>query len=235
MFFFHPVFLLFALPGLLLSLYASALTRSRFNRYEKVAASSGLTGAQAAYQMLRREGLNDVAIERGRGFLSDHYDPRTRVLRLSPRVHDGRSLSSIGVACHEAGHALQHARNYAPLALRSGLVPMATFTSHLSGPILMFGLFLSVVNPAFRALLLFGVFLLAVSVAFTLITLPVEWDASARAKKCMVADGIVAPHQQGDAARVLDAAFLTYLAAAVSAIGTLLYWLWQTGIIGGRR
>jgi len=232
---FDPLFLMMALPGLLLAMYASFLTKSRFQQYSRVAPSSGLTGAQAAYQMLRREGLNDVAIERVSGFLSDHYDPRKRVLRLSPDVHDGRSLSAVGVACHEAGHALQHARHYAPLALRSSMVPAATVTSNLSNIILMVGLFMSFAAPgAGRGMLLAGAALLTVSVLFTLVTLPVEWDASARAKKAMVSANIVGSAQADDAAKVLNAAFLTYLAAAVSAIMTLLYWLMRAGVFGSR-
>lgn len=232
---YSPTFLLMALPGFALAMYASFLTKSRFNRYAKVAPSSGLTGAQAAYQMLRREGLHDVAIERVNGFLSDHYDPRKRVLRLSPQVHDGRSLSAVGVACHEAGHALQHARKYAPLALRSSLVPTAAVTSNLSSWILMLGLFLSFTAPgAGRGILLAGAALLSVSVLFTLVTLPVEWDASARAKKAMVTANIVNSAQADDAAKVLNAAFLTYLASAVSAVTTLLYWLMRAGVFGSR-
>lgn len=231
---FDPVYFLFLAPALLLSLVAKTMTESRFRRYAKVAPSSGLTGAQAAYQLLRREGLTDVAVERVQGFLSDHYDPRDRVLRLSPQVHDGRSLSAVGVACHEAGHALQHATAYAPLAMRSALVPATNFTSRLSMPLLIFGLLLSGA-PAGRMMMIGGALLLTVSVLFTLVTLPVEWDASARAKRLMVQDGIVSPLQERDAGAVLDAAFLTYLAAAVSAVMTLLYWLYRSGLIGGRR
>jgi len=220
-----PVFLLFALPGLLLAGYASFITKSRFQKYSRVAPTSGLSGAQAAAKMLRQAGLPDVGIERIGGFLSDHYDPRARVLRLSPAVFDGRSLSAVGVACHEAGHALQHATGYAALGLRSALVPAASFTSQLSSPLLMFGLFLSMASPMGRPLLIMGILMLSVSVLFTLVTLPVEWDASARAKRVLVDDGIVAPYQERDAAAVLDAAFLTYLASAVSALMTLLYWI----------
>jgi uncharacterized protein len=232
---FDPIYFLFAMPAILLSLYASFLTKSRFQKYAKVAPASGLNGAQAARQMLDRENLRDVRIERVQGFLSDHYDPRSRVLRLSPMVHDGRSLSAVGVACHEAGHALQHAKGYKPLALRSQLVPATTFTSKLSMPLLMFGLLLSTTNPAGQSLMVAGALLLTVSVLFTLVTLPVEWDASARAKVCMVKDGIVSPSQEADAGAVLNAAFLTYLAAAISSIMTLLYWLYRSGLIGGRR
>lgn len=232
---FDPVYFLFAMPAILLSLYASFLTKSRFQKYAKVAPASGLSGAQAARQMLDREHLGHIRIERVQGFLSDHYDPRGRVLRLSPMVHDGRSLSAVGVACHEAGHALQHAKGYKPLALRSQLVPATTFTSKLSMPLLMFGLILSTTNPAGQSLMIAGALLLTVSVLFTLVTLPVEWDASARAKRCMVKDGIVSPLQEADAGAVLNAAFLTYLAAAISSVMTLLYWLYRSGLIGGRR
>lgn len=231
-----PMYFVFALPALILSMYASYLTKSRFNKYSRVAASSGLTGAQAARQMLLREGVGEVGIERVSGFLSDHYDPRARVLRLSPQVYDGRSLSAVGVACHEAGHALQHAQGYAPLALRSALVPMTTVASNLSMPILIGGVFLSVLGPTVGyPLLLIGLGMLVVTVLFTLVTLPVEWDASARAKRVIVNDGVVSPHQLDDASAVLNAAFLTYLASAASAVLTLLYWLWRSGLIGGRR
>jgi Zn-dependent membrane protease YugP len=232
---FDPMYFVFVAPAILLSMYASMLTKSRFMKYSKVMASSGLTGAQAAYQMLRREGVNDVGIERAQGFLSDHYDPRAKVLRLSPDVHDGRSLSAVGVACHEAGHALQHAHGYAPLALRTSLVPMTNATSRMAGPILLVGLLLSAA-PLGQTLMLAGIALFAVSVLFTLVTLPVEWDASARAKAVLVKDGVVSPQQSADAGAVLNAAFLTYLAAAVSAVMTLLYYLWRSGLLsGGRR
>jgi len=231
---FDPIYFLFVAPAILLSLIAKTMTESRFRKYSKVPPASGLTGAQAAYQLMRREGLNDVAVEKVQGFLSDHYDPRARVLRLSPSVHDGRSLSSVGVACHEAGHALQHSQNYSPLALRSALVPATNFTSKLSMPLLFIGLLLSA-GPTGRLMMISGAILLSVSVLFTLVTLPVEWDASARAKRLMVTNGIVSPMQEKDAGAVLDAAFLTYLAAAVSAIMTLLYWLYRSGLIGGRR
>ncbi len=231
---FDPMYFVFVAPALLLSLYASFLTKSRFKKFARVPADSGLSGAQAAHQMMRREGLLDVGIERVEGFLSDHYDPRAKVLRLSPEVYDGRSLSAVGVACHEAGHALQHAQGYAPLALRSSLVPAANVTSKLAGPLLMLGLILSTL-PLGRPLLLAGVALFSISVLFTLVTLPVEWDASARAKAVLVHDGIVSARQQKDAGAVLDAAFLTYLASAISAVMTLLYYLWRSGLIGGGR
>ncbi len=235
--FFDPIYFLFVGPPMLLAMYASFLTKSRFQKYARVAPSSGLTGAQAAYQMLRREGLNDVGIEQTRGFLSDHYDPRSKVLRLSPDVYGGRSLSAVGVACHEAGHALQDAQNYAPLNLRSALVPMTTFSSRLSFPIIFVGLILGGAQsgPLGMSLIQLGIILFGITTLFTLVTLPVEWDASARAKRLMVKNGIVSPQQEGDAGAVLNAAFLTYLASAISSLMTLLYYLMRSGLLGGSR
>lgn len=228
MWFFDPVYLLFALPGLLLALAASWITKSTFSRYSKVAASSGLTGAEAARRLLRHAGINDVNIEPVQGFLSDHYDPSAKTLRLSPGVYASRGLSAIGVACHEAGHAIQHSKAFAPLALRSLMVPATNLTSTLAMPMIIGGFLLSV-----KPLILIGALLFAVAVVFSIITLPVEWDASARAKKMMVSAGIVSQTEAADAGRVLNAAFLTYVAAAVSAILTLLYYLMRAGVFGG--
>jgi Zn-dependent membrane protease YugP len=154
------------------------------------------------------------------GFLNDHFDPSTNTLRLSPNVYQSQSLSAIGVACHEAGHALQKAHAYAPLGLRSALVPVTNLTSQLSMPILMAGFFLNM-----PALLNIGIILFIGVVVFSLVTLPVEWDASARAKRLMVRAGIVTPAEQVHAGKVLNAAFMTYVASAVSAMMTLLYYL----------
>lgn len=216
----HPTYLMFALPGLILAAAASLYVRSTFSKYARVRASSGLTGARAARRLLDSQGLYDVGIERAQGFLGDHYDPVRRVLRLSREVFDSPSLSAIGVACHEAGHALQHARGYAPLALRTSLVPATRLGSHLAFPILFGGLFFG-----FPQLVHLGILLFTGVVVFTLITLPVEWDASARAKRLMVQSGVVLRAERDRAGAVLNAAFLTYLAAAVSAVLTLLYYL----------
>ena len=217
---FDPVYLMFALPGLALALFASVLTQSTFRKYARARASSGLTGAQAARYMLDREGLGHVTVELTRGFLSDHYDPRSNTLRLSPDVYRSDSLSAIGVACHEAGHALHQAHRYAPLAMRSSLVPVTQFGSQLAPVIILGGL-----SFQFSTLLNLGVLLFSAVVLFTLVTLPVEWIASARAKQAMVAAGIVTPREQPQAAAVLNAAFLTYVASAVSAVLQLLYYL----------
>lgn len=224
--FFDPVYFLFALPGLLLAAYASFKTKTTFNYFSKVAASSGLTGAEAAAKMLLAKGIDNVSIEYTNGFLSDHYDPRSRTLRLSEAVYSSRSLSAIGVACHEAGHAIQHAENYGFLSFRSAMVPVVNITSNLAMPFLMLGFFL-------RPLILVGCVLFAFAVVFSLVTLPVEWDASSRAKVAMVASGIVSERESESAGKVLNAAFLTYLASAVSMLMTLLYYLIRSGILGG--
>jgi Zn-dependent membrane protease YugP len=224
---FDPTYLLFAAPGLLLALYASWRTRHTFNTYAEVGARSGLTGAAAAARMLASQGVYNVRIEPTHGLLSDHYDPQANALRLSEDVYYGRSLAAIGVACHEAGHALQQAHGYRPLALRSALVPITQIGSSMSWIVLTAGFVLHSVG-----LLYLGIALFTASVVFALVTLPVEWDASARARALMVRAGIVSPQEQTDARKVLDAAFLTYVAAAVTSILTLLYYLVRAGLFG---
>lgn len=178
--------------------------------------------------MLSYAGVNDVRIEMTGGFLSDHYDPTNKTLRLSPDVYDGDSLSSIGVACHEAGHAIQHARAYAPLMLRSALVPITGLSSTLSYFVIIGGFFMHSQN-----MILFGANLFSAAVLLSIVTLPVEWDASARAKKLMVTAGIVGSREARDAGAVLNAAFMTYVASAVSSLLTLLYYLFRAGVFGG--
>ena len=228
--FFDPLYLLFMLPGLLLAGIASMLTHTTFNKYSRVAASSGMTGAQAAKRLLSTAGIDNVRIEHVRGMLTDHYDPTSRTLRLSDEVYSSQSLSAIGVACHEAGHAIQHATNYAPLGMRSALVPIASFGSSASYFILLAGFFFQS-----QALVLLGIGLFSMAVLFTLVTLPVEYNASSRAKKLMVASGIVSNREAASAGAVLNAAFMTYVASAVSALLTLLYYLIRSGLLGGRR
>lgn len=231
LFFYNPTFLLFVLlPGMLLSLWAAAITKSTFARYSRVRSSRGYTGAQAAREMLAAEGVHGVSIEPTRGLLTDHYDPRSRTLRLSEQVYGSNSLAAVGIACHEAGHALQHAQRYPALGLRSTLVPAASIGKNLYMLPLVIGMFM---NSQFLAGI--GILMLLAVLAFTVVTLPVEWNASARAKRAMVSAGIVYSDEQGDAGRVLNAAFLTYVAAAVTALLTLLYWLWRLGLLGGRR
>lgn len=223
-----PIYYVFMIPGLILAAIATFYTKSTFSKYSKRAASSGMTGAQAAYHMLQSQGINDVDIEPVRGFLSDHYDPRSKTLRLSPDVYGSQSLSAIGVACHEAGHALQHSTGYAALKLRTGLVPLAQLGSSGAYIILMLGMFFHSV-----AMFQVGAVVLAGAVLFSIVTLPVEWNASARAKKLMVSCGIVSSQEAEGAGQVLNAAFMTYVAGAVTAILQLLYFLMRAGLLGG--
>ncbi len=224
-----PLYWMLALPGLILAGIATMLTKSTFARYARTRAASGMTGAQAAARLMQANGVSDVSIEPVRGFLSDHYDPTTRTLRLSPEVYGSQSLSAIGVACHEAGHALQHATHYAPLAARSALVPIAQFGNNAAYFLFFMGILFS-----FPGLARLGALVFIGAVAFSIVTLPVEWDASARAKRLMVSSGIVTPDEAADAGRVLNAAFLTYVAAAVTALLTLLYYLLRAGLLGRR-
>ncbi len=232
--FFDPMYFIILAPALVLSIMASMKVKGTFARFSRVGSRSGMTGAQAAASLLRSAGVREVRIERTQGFLSDHYDPAKRVLRLSPDVYDSPSLAAIGVACHEAGHAIQHARAYAPLVVRTAMVPVVQFGSNFSMWFIMGGL-LFAHSGAGRSLLLLGIALFATAVLFSLVTLPVEWDASARAKRLMVSSGVVSTSEVKSAGAVLDAAFLTYVASAVSALLTLLYYLLRSGLLGGRR
>jgi Zn-dependent membrane protease YugP len=222
-------YLLFMLPAMALAGLATLYTKSTFSKYARVRNAMGLTGAQAAYRMLQSQGVHDVRIEPVNGFLSDHYDPSSRTLRLSPQVYQSPSLSAIGVACHEAGHALQHSTGYAPLGLRTALVPAVQIGSSGSYIFFLMGMFMRSM-----ALMQLGALLFAGVVVFSLVTLPVEWNATARAKRLMVTAGIVGTMEEQQAAgSVLNAAFLTYVASAFTALMTLLYYLLRSGLVGG--
>ena len=224
--------LMVMLPGMVLSGLASMMVKKTFSKYETVGTASNMTGAEAAKLMLERAGVTDCRIEPIAGRLSDHYDPRDKTLRLSEPVYNARSISAIGVACHEAGHALQHATGYKFLQMRSKLVPVTNISSKMSMPVLMIGMMLMSLAPALGTpVVLAGVVLFAAAVVFSVITLPVEWDASARAKTAMVNAGIVTDQEVGGAGKVLNAAFLTYLAAAIASIMTLLYYLHRSGLL----
>jgi hypothetical protein len=227
--------LLFALPGLILGLWAQYRVKSAFNKYSKVRTARNLTGAQVARALLNEQGLAHVAIEESQGgTLSDHYDPRSQVLRLSPQVYREPSIAAAGVAAHEMGHAMQDAKKYVPLKFRSALVPATQFTSRLA-PMLFFAgfLLLMFLNSEIGLYIAWaGVALFAVAVLFTLITLPVEFDASKRAKQLLSSSGILIGEEMEGVNKVLNAAALTYVAAAVAAIGQLLYYVM---ILSGRR
>jgi hypothetical protein len=227
---FDPMYFLFIVPGLALSIWASVRVKSTFNRYSQVPSRSGRTGAEAAQMLLNGAGISDVRIVRSHGMLSDHYNPLTKTLALSEPVHDSTSVAAIGVATHEAGHAIQHARKYAPLWVRSALVPTASIGSSVGYFVMLGGLFLSSQNMVLVGAILFSAVLL-----FQVVTLPVEFNASARAKALVLEHGIVTVQEQQGVSRVLNAAALTYVAAAVSTLLTLLYFLWRSGLIGGRR
>ena len=228
--FFNFQYLLFMLPAIIVAGVATLYTKMTFSKYSKRRSASGYTGAEAAQQLLDSQGVTDVKIEAVQGFLSDHYDPSSKTLRLSPDVYNSNSLSAIGVACHEAGHALQHAKRYAPLVLRTTLVPAAQIGSWGSYIVLMLGFLLS--NPSFVYL---GILLFTLTVVFSIVTLPVEWNASARAKALMTQAGIVSSNERLMAGKVLNAAFLTYVAAVFTSLMTLLYYLMRAGLLGGRR
>jgi uncharacterized protein len=228
MFGFDPIYMAIMVPGMLLSLWASMRVKSTFNRYSQVASSSGFSGAEAAHELLERSGVQGVRIEPVQGFLADHYDPSTRTLRLSPDVYDGRSLAALGVAAHEAGHAIQHAHNYGPLAFRSMVVKPAMLGSNLGMIIMSLGLVVKASGMIWIGIALFSAFVL-----FTLITLPVEFNASSRAVAALVSHGIVTRNEAVDTKKVLDAAALTYVAAAIAAVIQLLYFLWRAGLLGG--
>lgn len=204
------------IPAILFSLYAQGKIKSTFVRFLRIRSSRGVTGAQAARMILDRNGLFDVPVEIIGGNLSDHYDPSKRVLRLSHDVYHGDSLASVGVAAHEAGHALQHQQKYAPLGIRNSLVPVANIGSSLSWILIVLGF---VISPAFINL---GILLFAAVVAFQVITLPVEYNASSRALIQLEESYIISEDEVRGAKKVLDAAALTYLAAALLAVSQLL-------------
>ncbi len=236
MFWFDPTMILL-IPPMLLAVYASTKVKSTFEKYSRYRASSGATGAEVARRILVSNGVTDVEIEPTEGSLSDHYDPRGHVLRLSRPVYGSSSLAALGVAAHEAGHALQHDRGYAPLKLRQGLYPVAAFGSNL-GPILfligMVLMFFTGVSPLAMLAAKAGIFIFAGATVFTVLTLPVEFNASRRALKALESGGFVTPEERGHAKRVLDAAALTYLASAFMAIMMLLRFIFLLSMVSGR-
>ena len=228
--FFDPIYFVFIAPGLLLSLWASFRVKSAFNKYSKVRSARGLSGAEAAQEMLDYAGITDVKIVPTHGMLSDHYNPINKTLALSEEVYRSNSIAAIGVATHEAGHAIQHARNYAPLWVRSALVPTANIGSSVGYIVMALGLGFASAN-----MVLFGAVLFSAVLLFQIVTLPVEFDATSRAKVLVVEHGIITAQEREGMDRVLNAAALTYVAAAISSFLTLLYFLMRAGLLGGRR
>ena len=233
---FDPIYMGILLFTLAISGIVSAMVKSRFNAGQKVRIQSGLTGAEVASAILADAGIFDVRIQETRGFLSDYYNPMDKTLNLSSEVFHGRSASSAGVAAHEVGHAIQHAQNYFPMWLRSAIVPAANIGSNLGPWLVILGIIISAGKPIMGTnIATIGVLLFGIATLFSLVTVPVEFDASSRAKKCLARLNILAPGRERDVvAGVLFAAGLTYVAAAVSSILQLLYWALRAGLLGGR-
>lgn len=227
--FIDPLYLVIMIPGFLLAGWASMKVKTTFSKYARVRSSRGLTGAEAARRILQHSGIFDVHVEETQGALSDHYDPRSKTVRLSPQVYREPSVASVAVAAHEVGHAIQHARGYAPLALRSASVPLAQLGSYAPWIIMIGGFLLHLTE-----LVYVGVALFSITVIFQLITLPVEFNASSRAKDQLTRMNLVSGADARGVSKVLSAAAMTYVAAAVTAIMTLLYYLIRLGLIGGR-
>ncbi|CUH92350.1 zinc metallopeptidase [Herbinix luporum] len=226
-YYYDPTYILVFI-GVILSLLASAKVKSTFSKYSNVRSMSGMTGAEAAQKILHRAGIYDVGIERVQGHLTDHYDPRKKVLRLSDSVYGSNSIAAIGVAAHECGHAIQHQEAYAPLSIRSALVPVANFGAAISWPLILIGLFLT----GSQTLINIGIALFSTAVLFQLVTLPVEFNASKRAIQRLGDTGILYGDELSKTKKVLNAAALTYVAAAAA---TILQLLRLIILFGGRR
>ena len=223
MFYFDPLYLLLVvLPGLLIGIWAQIKLSSAYGKYSQVPVESGMTGAEAAREILDQAGLNNVPVEEIPGRLSDHYDPTKRALFLSSDNFHGRTVAAVGVAAHESGHALQHQAAYGLFNVRMALVPVTQFASMAYMGILLAGCFLS---DMFAQFLPIAIVLFAVTTLFQLVTLPVEYDASRRAKEQLFRLGLVHEQERAGVSKVLDAAALTYVAALVTAILALLYWI----------
>lgn len=232
---FDPVYFLFLAPAMLLALWAQIKVKSTYAAAQQVPAQSGMSGAEAAHMLMQAYGIRDVGIEEAHGFLSDHYDPKAKVLRLSSEVYRGHSVASLGIAAHEAGHAIQHATGYAPLKFRNGLVGFAMVGGQFSWLLIFGGLALGAAGTILgKGLLIAGIALFSLTVLFQLINLPVEFDASKRAKDLLRSADIVRDGEEYNAMRrVLSAAAMTYVAATVTAAATLLYYLFRSGLLGG--
>ncbi|HBG09902.1 MAG: zinc metallopeptidase [Limnochordia bacterium] len=221
--FYDPTFIL-VLPALLLAMYAQFKVKSTFSRYLQERSQAGLTGAQVAREILNANGLHNVSVERIGGQLTDHYDPRSGTVRLSSHVYDGTSVAAVGVAAHEVGHAVQHARGYVPLGLRTSLFPVASIGSQMAFPLFMLGFLFSV-----DMLMLVGIWFFIAALGFQLITLPVEFNASKRALAALQSGGYLSKAEVPKAKAVLSAAALTYVAAVAVAASQLIRLLFLRG------
>ena len=219
---FDWTYVVLVLPCVILSLWASSNVNSTFSRYSRQFSIRNITGAQAAEQVLRSHGVYNVRIERVSGNLTDHFDPRTNVIRLSDNVYGSTSTAAIGVACHEAGHAVQYAQDYAPIRLRSAVIPATNLGSKLAMPLILIGLLLSAFGDISYTIIYLGIGCFGLSLVFQLITLPVEFNASHRAMTAIAQTGLLTEDEQKGARKTLQAAALTYVAATATALAQLL-------------
>ena len=229
---FDWTYLVFVLPCLILSMWASSNVNSTFKKYSKQYSSRHLTGAQAAQRVLSANGVRNVRIDRVSGNLTDHYDPKTNVIRLSDSVYDSTSTAAIGVACHEAGHAVQYAQSYALIKLRAAIIPITNFGSRLAMPLILLGILLSFLGEMSYFFVYLGIACFALSLVFQLITLPVEFNASRRAMQAIAQGNLLTEAEQTGARKTLNAAALTYVAATATALAQLLRLI---AIFGRRR
>lgn len=229
---FDWTYLVLVLPCLILSLWASSSVKSTFRRYSQQYSQRRITGADAALRVLNNNGVHNVRIERVAGDLTDHYDPKTNVIRLSDSVYGSTSTAAIGVACHEAGHAVQYAQHYAPIKLRAAIIPITNLGSKLAMPLILLGIVLSFLGSISYALVYFGIACFGLSLVFQLITLPVEFNASRRAIRAIDEAGILSDAEMVGARKTLKAAAMTYVAATAVALAQLLRLL---VLFGGRR
>jgi Zn-dependent membrane protease YugP len=219
---FDWTYIIIVLPFVLLSMWASKSVNSTFNRYSRVRPISQITGAQAARRVLHINGVRGVRIEQVSGNLTDHYDPKTNTIRLSDGVYGSSTVAAIGVACHEAGHAVQYAKNYAPIKLRAAIIPVTNIGSKLAMPLIILGVLLSLGESASYVFIYLGIACYSLSVIFQLVTLPVEFNASRRAMQAIESSGLLTEEEQKGAKKTLSAAAMTYVAATAVAFAQLL-------------
>ena len=229
---FDITYLILVLPCVLLSLWASANVNSTFKRYDRQLSMRRITGAAAAERVLRANGVFNVRIERVSGNLTDHFDPKTNVIRLSDSVYNSTSTAAIGVACHEAGHAVQYAQNYGPIKLRAAIIPITNIGSKLAMPLIILGLVLTFMETYSYLFIYLGIACFCLSLVFQLVTLPVEFNASRRAMNAIAQSGLLTTEEQKGARKTLTAAALTYVAATALALAQLLRLI---AIFGRRR
>ncbi len=229
---FDWTYLVIVLPCLILSMWASSSVNSTFKKYSTVRSIRGITGAEAAQRVLSANGVTGVRIERVSGNLTDHYDPRTNVIRLSDSVHSAASVAAIGVAAHEAGHAVQYAQNYGPIKLRAAIIPITNLGSKLAMPLILIGILFSALGNLSYALVDLGIACFSLSLIFQLVTLPVEFNASRRAMETIESSGILSEEEQRGAKKTLKAAAMTYVAATAVALAQLVRLMM---LFGGRR